>query len=191
MNQSKPDTIYAYSVGVSSAAIRNHVCEVIAREYKPEVVWDLCCGSGAYGHVLKELNPQIKLIGTDGCFKYLTSFHCQTKYDVLMWATLEQLYNGIRINSDVVLFMDVLEHLIKTVGYGALEWLKALGRPVFLSTPLFWYEQGAVDGNRLEEHKCWWSQKEIEATGFRHIYSHAYDDRGDIGAFVYDAELDR
>jgi predicted TPR repeat methyltransferase len=176
-----------YTVGVSSAAVRKRVCEYVVRKFAPKLVLDLACGSGVYGRDLKAIDPKVELIGIDGCLKYLGSAFCQMCYKVLIKADVWDYFYGIvgTVRPDVILFMDVLEHLEKDAGLAALECLKAKGVPVVMSTPMFEYEQGAVEGNELETHRCWWSQEEIEATGFELLFTEDWDGQGDIGAFRF------
>ena len=65
----------------------------------------------------------------------------------------------------------------------AIEILNQLDR-VVISTPLFDYEQGVVEGNKLEIHRCFFTEKEINDLGYRTLFKVKYDERGDIGAFT-------
>ena len=172
---------------MSCPAIRERVCKYIIRELRATLVMDLGCGAGVYGRELKSIDPRVEMIGLDGCLKYLGSVFCQQLYKVLIkadvWDYLRELVRTVR--PDVILFMDVLEHLEKEPGREALRLLKAKGTPVLLSTPLFNYPQGAVDGNELERHRCWWSQEELEAEGFKLLFKEDWNGEGDIGAFRF------
>jgi hypothetical protein len=177
---------YIYTVGVSAAGIRRDVCNYIVREIKPKTVFDLGCGAGCYGRDLKERDPTIRMIGADGYLQYLTSAHCIRYYDILMMAKLKDfLYDGaVNVCADLVLFMDVLEHLERADGEKVLTEVERYPKAM-LSTPLFDFKQGAVDGNELERHRTVWTEEELAERGWTLLFKERWKEEGDIGAFIF------
>lgn len=173
---------YVYTIGVSCAEIRHKVVEYIVSKVRPEVVLDLACGIGAYGLEIKRRNKEITMIGLDGCVKYLTSVHALKNYAVRIHCMIEDYLDGIiSVPADhLTLWMDGPEHFEKKK---AIEVLDCLNK-VIISTPLFDYEQGMVEGNKLEIHRCFFTEEEINLLGYRTLYKVQYDERGEIGAFA-------
>lgn len=174
-------TIYVYNIGVSCAAVRQKVTDYIVKEVKPKAILDLGMGVGVYGLEIKRKDNSIAMYGVDGCLKYLTSMHAVTHYDVLILADIQAVVSGtIKVEADLIILMDVIEHLEKEKAVSTLNSLDG----IIMSTPLFWYEQGAVEGNPLEIHKCWFSEKELNDLGYKTLLKEPYDARGEIGAFT-------
>ena len=189
MNRIMVDPIHGR--GVSSPEVRAWVCEYIAKTIQPKTVFDLGCGIGIYGAQLHQLDSNIRLIGLDGFLPYLLQDLVREHYSVQIHAPIESVMDGeININADLMICMDVIEHFPKGIAAGIL---KMPGRMI-VSTPLFDYYQPAVGGNTYEEHKCWFTEKELnEEYGFTTLclFKHISEDgqRGPIGAFEKKGEL--
>lgn len=171
--------------GVSSPEIRNFVVPYIVEQIKPKVVLDLGCGIGVYGAMIRHLNPEIHMIGVDGFLPYLWQQWPQEAYTARIHAPLEAVILGILdVRADLTLCMDVIEHFDKAI---AVALLRRLEPPAIVSTPLFDYRQGSVGGNDLEEHRCVFTEKELNDLGYRtlHLAHHISWDgqEGMMGAF--------
>ena len=133
--------------------------------------------------IRKEVFPQPRLIGVDAWLPYLEAEPCKC-YDELIWADLFDVVRGkLDICFDCVLCMDVIEHLDKKEGRVLSDWL--LKQPLaYLSTPLFPFRQGAVDGNRYECHLSYYDLPELVEMGWKPIVKVQWDgtDRW-MGAF--------
>lgn len=69
---------------------------------------------------------------------------------------------------DVVVALDVIEHLSKDEGWALLDAMERLARRrVIVFTPNGFLEQGAVDGNPYQVHRSGWSVGEFRARGYR------------------------
>lgn len=181
MNTVAETYTYVYTIGVSCAEIRHKVVEYIVNEIDPFAILDLACGVGAYALEIKKRNKNILMVGLDGCIKYLTSVHALKYYDARIHCLVEDYLEGlVSIPADLTLFMDGPEHFEKDKAIGILNRLDR----VIISTPLFEYEQGPVEGNKLEIHRCFFTEKEINDLGYKTLYKVRYDERGDIGAFT-------
>jgi len=189
MNRIMVDPIHGR--GVSSPEVRAWVCGYIAKTIQPKTVFDLGCGIGIYGAQLHQLASNIRLIGLDGFLPYLLQDLVREHYAIQIHAPIESVMNGeISINADLMICMDVIEHFVKA---DAARLLSSRGRMI-ISTPLFYYVQPSVGGNAYEEHKCWFTEKELNKEyGFTTLcsFNHVSEDgqRGTIGAFEKKGEL--
>lgn len=173
--------------GVSSLEVREWVTKYICTVVKPRRVFDLGCGIGLYGacaHVWHQCN--FKWIGLDGFLPYLMQDHVRQYYDDLIYAPIEDVLDGtIHVEADLIICMDVIEHLEKKVALKILEFPGHL----IVSTPLFQYPQGKIEGNELERHRCWFDEQEFYATdlGYKRICKFdcvaAMGQKGEIAAF--------
>lgn len=171
--------------GVSCPEIRNFVVPYIAEQLKPRVILDVGCGIGVYGALIRKTNPLIRMIGLDGFLPYLWQRFPQEDYSVRIHASIRELMYGVLdVRADLRICMDVIEHFEKPEARVLLLTLKA---PAIVSTPLFDYRQDSVGGNDLEEHRCVFTEKELNDLGYRtlHLAFHRAMDgqEGMMGAF--------
>lgn len=185
MNRISVDPIV--SRGLSSPEARKFGCEYIA-DLKPKRVFDLGCGIGLYGATTTVLHRQasegIVWIGLDGFLPYLLQATARDYYQTLIWGKIEDVLNGnIKVKADLTICMDVVEHFDKYIAEAILK----LPGKMLVSTPLFDLKQGEVAGNVLEEHRCWFKERELTALGFRTLAKFDYDagdgQTGPIGVF--------
>lgn len=173
--------------GVSWHGMRKWVCEYIVNEIKPKVVLDLGCGIGVYGAFIRQLNPKIEMIGLDGFLPYLIQEFTMNFYTARIHTGIERVLDGtLRIQADLVICMDVIEHFLKDDAFSVLDVQPKLAPVMIVSTPLFDYPQQAVGGNELEAHRCWFTEQEITDRNYRALHIEDMDDgngKGRIGAF--------
>lgn len=173
--------------GVSDAAIRRYICRYIVDVLQASRVFDLGMGVGIYGVRLRTTNPEITMVGLDGWLPYLMTEWAQA-YAARIHAPLEAVLNGaIPVWGDVVICMDVVEHLERPTAERLLGFLEEIPIPTVMSTPLFQYTQGAANGNPLEEHRCFFTEDELTARGWSVVYKSVCEsplgEAGDIAAF--------
>jgi SAM-dependent methyltransferase len=172
-----------YGRGVSSLEVKECLLPHILGLH-PRRVFDVGCGIGAYGALLRLSDPTIEVIGIDGYLPYLLQQGVREFYAVAIHAPIERVIDGtIRVDADLTMCVDVVEHFPKET---ALRLLALPGRMV-VGTPLFDYRQGPVEGNVFEEHKCWFTAAELNALGFKTlgVFDHVALDgqMGKMGAF--------
>ena len=130
-------------------------------DLRPEVILDVGAGHGKWGVL---------------CYEYL-------KY----WCNIEPVVDGVEIfkdyaskvygvyrqvfhndivevldivkNYDLVLIVDVIEHLEKEAG---LKLLGTVSKHYLVSTPAYWNAQGASFGNDHEKHLSRWSTADFK-----------------------------
>lgn len=125
------------------------------------------------------------MIGVDGFLPYLWQQWTQEFYVARIHAPLEAVIGGVlEVRADLRLCMDVIEHFEKVFAVLLLDSLKA---PAIVSTPLFEYRQGSVGGNDLEEHRCTFSEEELNGLGWRTLFKEFHraldGQEGMMGAF--------
>lgn len=68
---------------------------------------------------------------------------------------------------DMVIMTDVIEHFTAAEGKDILRLIKNVAaKSAVVSTPLEWFDQGAVHGNPYEKHKSHWSAMAFDQNGF-------------------------
>jgi SAM-dependent methyltransferase len=69
---------------------------------------------------------------------------------------------------DIVLCMEILEHLERAEGFALLQALEEIARrQVIVTTPVGLYKQDAFDGNPYQVHKSVWSPQEMKRLGYK------------------------
>jgi 2-polyprenyl-3-methyl-5-hydroxy-6-metoxy-1,4-benzoquinol methylase len=69
---------------------------------------------------------------------------------------------------DIVLAMEVLEHLEKEAGQELLKAMEKIARKqIIISTPVGRYYQDALGGNPHQEHKAFWHPAELRDLGYK------------------------
>jgi hypothetical protein len=157
-----------------------------AMEFQPKSVLDVGFGFGKYGLLLREYlefwgerpskesvpyyereNWRVEIYGIDA-YEPLTKLpHARSVYDRVDCMLLETAeWVGIGRNFDLVLFCDVLEHVTKRSGLGALQAFDgSVARHVIVTTPDRFTPQKAMFGNPHEEHRCAWTEAELGEFG--------------------------
>jgi len=129
-------------------------------------ILDVGCGKG---EVMKFINRHRKFhaIGVDIFEPYLQECQKLSCYDNIILADVRTLPFESK-SFDIVLCMEVLEHLEKDDGEKLLHELDRVARrQILLSTPVSKYEQHTLDGNPDQEHKFIWHADELRQRGYR------------------------
>jgi len=143
------------------------VIDLIMR-INPDSILDVGSGFGKWGFLLREyLEVWQGRLYPEDWKKRIDAIEIFKGYTRLPWYAI--IYNniytqditkndGILANYDLVLFMDVVEHLEKEKG---LEMLKK-ARHWIVSTPNYVSGQGAKFGNEYEAHISEWAQNDFK-----------------------------
>jgi ubiquinone/menaquinone biosynthesis C-methylase UbiE len=128
-------------------------------------ILDIGCGKGV---PMKFINRarNFYTVGLDIFKPYLIKAKKNNTHDDYVLCDVR--YMPVRDKSfDVVLCIEVLEHLNKEEGINLLRAMeKVARRQVILTTPVSRYEQHAYDNNPYQEHRYVWSVDEIERLGY-------------------------
>lgn len=131
-------------------------------EVNPKTVLDIGSGYGKYGLLCREYLPELKRIDEVEVFEGYQK----------LWPGRSQLYDETYINNaltfspkiqyDLVLIIDVIEHWPKEEATTTLLTLLKARCKVLVSTPRSVGEQGAVNGNEWERHISQWQGEDFE-----------------------------
>lgn len=131
-------------------------------------VIDIGCSVGTTGILLKAYRDVKRSVGVEIHKPYLD--HCRkiNAYDEIIEFDLRNKKLPFDDNSfDLVLCLDVVEHLEKIPALNLLKELKRIGRKVVVTTPSYMQRQEALDGNEYQIHRCFISKKEFEILGYK------------------------
>lgn len=141
-------------------------------------ILDVGCGRGRPMAFLNR-NRRLLAVGVDAFFPYLQEARALGVYAALVLADARNL--PFRPQSfDVVLMMEVLEHLDRPDGVALLAAAEEIAiRQVIITTPVGHYEQHEYDGNPLQEHRHIWEPGQLRALGYR-VYGHGLRNLGGL-----------
>ena len=129
-------------------------------------VLDVGCGKG---WIMKSINRDRRLFttGVDIFDPYLRECKEQHIYDEYVLSDVRRLPFQDK-SFDMVLCLEVLEHLEKQEAMEFLHQLERIGRrQIIISTPSGTCEQEAFDGDSYQEHKSTWTAAELGSLGYK------------------------
>jgi len=139
----------------------------------PKSVLDVGCGFGKYGFLLREYlevcygryKPEswvTKIDAVEAFIPYVSDFH-GVLYSNVFKGTLNGVYHKLR-KYDIVIAVDVIEHLEKADGWEFLEQLKTLyAKELYISTPATFRGLNCMYGNwDYDQHRSFWSDEDFK-----------------------------
>ncbi|HOT98867.1 MAG TPA: class I SAM-dependent methyltransferase [bacterium] len=139
-------------------------------EIDPVSVLDVGVGFGKYGVLAREYTDirhgryhrQDWKVVIDGIEVFQPYYNPIWEiYDRIYSEDLVELLPHLK-NYELILLCDVIEHLEKPIGLAVLaECRRMATRAVIVSTPLGYYPQEAMHGNKYERHRSEWTEKEF------------------------------
>ena len=138
-------------------------------ELQPRRVLDIGCGSGKYGVLAREYLPNAHIDGIEGFAKYITPVH-QAVYDNVFEANALELVPKLDGSYDLVMMIDMFEHLTPADGERLLSELSKRARHILVSVPVWHPEQDAMHGNVLQEHHAQYDVPSLRRLGFDQIW---------------------
>ena len=157
-----------------------------AQQLQPGSVLDVGTGMGQYGFLLRTNLEHVNLFeidgssarqrprsqwglridGIEGYPTYLTPVHEYAYDEVFVGNALDILPTLADRAYDLVLAIDILEHLTPEQGHVFLaHCIRIAHRAVLVSTPKVFVAQD-VAANPLENHRSVWTEGELQALGF-------------------------
>ena len=128
---------------------------------------DVGCGRGIIGALLRIYRDPERIVGIDSFRPSIDFVKKLGIYDVVIEQDISKAPIPYDDKSfDLVLCMEVIEHLEKNEGLKLLDELTRVGRRVIVSTPVAYFQQPMYDGNPYQVHKSHYSMKELEKKGF-------------------------
>jgi len=139
-------------------------CHVIDKHCSD--ILDVGCGKGVPMSVIRR-RTKLYAVGADIFLPYLE--YCKTKefHNDYVLCDIRNLPFQ-RKSFDLVLCLEVIEHLSKTDGENLLRALEEIARvQVIISTPVGKLEQHPYDDNPFQEHKYGWKPEDLEKLGYQ------------------------
>ncbi len=160
-----------------------------AEDLKPLSILDLGAGMGQYGFLLRmnleaenlfEVNGaqgqlraregwNIRIDGVEGCAGYMTPVHAYAYNSMTNANVLDVLPKIASGSYDLVMAVDILEHLTTEDGLVFLGHCARIAkRAALVSTPKDFHAQ-EVEANPYENHRSLWTAEQLAASGFTHV----------------------
>jgi SAM-dependent methyltransferase len=142
-------------------------------------VLDLGCGYGKYTVLVREYMDIAKFrIKREDWQTSIVGVEAFEAYRNPVWDACDEVliedftkhYEAYR-GFDLVLMIDSLEHVEKSLGEKILNTLLTNNKWVIVSCPDGDYPQGAVNGNEYETHRAVWTKEDLSIRG-GHILHH-------------------
>ena len=150
-------------------AISSIITEVM--KYKPiETVLDVGIGFGKWGFLCREYleiwdhkeKGDVVINGIEAYSPYLTPIH-EYVYDHIYREDVSQMNLSKIGKHDIVLWVDVIEHMPKEVGMKVLKGLYAItNKALLVNTPSKWHGgHGSNESGDYEMHVSYWEPKDF------------------------------
>lgn len=143
----------------------------VIRRLRPLSLLDIGVGFGKYGFLAREYleiwgsnndygHFSVRIDGVEPFKSYITPCHSFI-YDNIYNVDALTFVKKQTTEYDLVLLIDVLEHLEKEKGKVLISSLLENNRNVLISTPKVFHKQDAVYQNPYEVHRSLWKEKEL------------------------------
>jgi len=130
-----------------------------------QTVLDVGCGKGITMDRIKNRGWSYR-VGVDIFFPYLEECKQLNTYDDCVLCDIRNLPVE-RKSIDLVLCVEVLEHLDEKDGRNLIKSMEEIARhQVIITTPVA-YEQYEYDNNKWQQHKASWKGTELERLGYQ------------------------
>jgi SAM-dependent methyltransferase len=152
----------------------------------PSSILDLGAGFGRYAFLCRELMDsrfeqvgeevrrepwRLSIVGVEACPEVIGPWH-DLLYDRIEVAEAGAYLAGMADHSfDLVLAIDLIEHLPKQAGLALCREAMRVGRSAVFCTPYLFRPQAASPHNPREQHLSGWMPEDFEALGARYITS--------------------
>ena len=131
-------------------------------------VLDVGCGRGMTGCLVRIYREPTRLVAVDAFKPYLDFVEKLGVYDSVLQLDVSKSRLPFEDKEfDVVLCLEVVEHLKKEEGLRLLSELERVGKRVIISTPGLFFNQPMFDGNVNQAHLSYYPVKEFENRGYR------------------------
>ena len=156
----------------TSSPLNVHSVLMLLTNLAPRRVLDVGCGFGKYGVLAREYLDvwderigrerwQTRIVGIEAFPAYRNPIH-EYVYDAVHYGDASQVLPTIDGQFDVVLILDVIEHLEKAAAQQLVRESFRRSAVVIVSTPAEFYAQTALCGNPFEMHRCHWTADDFE-----------------------------
>ena len=152
---------------VSSSSNKKPVIDLL-KQFNCKNIFELGVGYGQFGKLIKNEIKESKIFGIEIFTKYFSKIPKQC-YEHLYNEDMRFFdYKKIceEIKFDVVLAIDVIEHVERFEGELLINKLIDMFPMIIISVPIVDNEQGAFQGNEYEIHRTQWKTNELQKMGF-------------------------
>ncbi len=150
---------------------------------KPKSILDVGCGLGIYGALCrvylegenlydranvtwnKKENWKTKIDCIEGFQKYITDLHKLVYNEIFISDAVKAVENFPDNTYDLVMAIDIIEHLKKEDGVSFIKTLKRIAKNVIIATPSKLVEQVVIE-NPLENHLSFWQKEDLQSLSF-------------------------
>ena len=129
--------------------------DIIMRDYSlisPASVLDVGAGAGRYGKMLNSAFPDTELVCIEPMQEYIDVYNLEKVYKTVHNKTVQEFIKNNDRNFDLVLCVDVLEHLKLSEAIDTLEELVYCSKWIIAIWPND-VNQVAIEGNSYEKHR--------------------------------------
>jgi len=148
----------------------------------PKTILDIGVGFGTYGFLSRQFldiadgrndygNWLRTIDGIEVFDRYLTPVH-KFIYNQIFIGNACDIVPRLKKQYDLVLLVDVIEHLQEDRGKKLLLDCVKKGRNLIIATPKDIGGQGAVFGNQFETHRCQWQAKDFDMFSDKFFVKH-------------------
>ena len=118
-------------------------------EFKPERILDVGPGAGKYAKIAAEVLGKFEITGLEIFEPYIERFGINNLYNKII---VEDVREHKDFDYDLVIFGDVLEHMVKEDALKVWELARSQARYLMISIPTIHLPQGESEGNIHETH---------------------------------------
>ena len=125
---------------------------------QPKTVYDVGCGDGFYGKLVKLFLKDATVIGIEKCTDYVSKWHLETIYDLIINADIIDVASTI--TGDLIIFGDVLEHVEKQHVKEILDAVVPNFKYIIINSPLGFQPQPHEVPSEI--HRCGLDKTDFE-----------------------------
>jgi SAM-dependent methyltransferase len=160
--------IFIRKISIHIPFAKSHIIASACRLYGNRIL-DVGCGIGETISRIKEnltYYENYYILGVDIFIQYLEQCRTSGNHNDLILCDVRNL--PIKSKSfDVVICLDVLEHLHDREAMALIKSMENIARKaIIIAIPVGAYVQAGFDNNPYQEHKSYWSPREMRALGF-------------------------
>lgn len=160
----------------SSFQLITPIIEIIM-SLNPRSILDVGVGGGKYGILCREYfnywvaeGSELRLEGIEAFPDYINDIH-RFVYDKIHIGEAQSIIPRIENSFDLILLIDVFEHLDREIGYDFLQSCVRIGKSIVISVPTKWWEQeDSRDNNPYELHRAHYNWRDLRKLGFNQIF---------------------
>lgn len=135
--------------------------EQTIRELNPSTVLDVGTGAGKYGTLIRRILPNTLIEGLEPDSSYIPRFNLENIYNSIHNLTAKEYINklwGTDKTYDLVIFGDVIEHMLKSEGKDILEFFCYRTKHILVLYPDHYIQYNYENSHPLENHVSIWHE---------------------------------